>query len=115
MAGTIEAADLVEAVRGFLAEIEGDLKGRRAFHAKVASNALAIVVRELRERPLEAEAAAFGTLGSDPVEACRRIRAGEWTSATPGLLDALESGIIARLAVDNPRFSTLPRLREKRA
>jgi hypothetical protein len=35
------------------------------------------------------------------------------TTATPGLLDALERGIIARLAVDNPKFSTLDRLKEK--
>jgi hypothetical protein len=113
MAGSIAAADLVDAVRGFLAEVEGELSGRRAFHAKVAANALAIVARELRQQPGNIEAAAFARLGVDAAEACRRIRAGEWGLATPGLVDVLEAGITARLATDNPKFSTLARLREK--
>ncbi|BBE35758.1 DUF6285 domain-containing protein [Sphingosinicella microcystinivorans] len=117
MRSRIEAADLVEAAAAFLKEAESELSGRTAFHAKVAANALAIVVRELREHPSEAEAAALGALLPDVAaearvaEACARIRAGEWTAETPGLLDALEAGVRARLAVDNPRFSTLQRLR----
>jgi Domain of unknown function (DUF6285) len=113
MAGAIDAADLVDAVQAFLREIESELGGRRGFHAKVAANALAVVARELRERPGEVEAAALATLGSDVADACSRIRSGEWSAATPGLLDTLEAGIIARLAVDNPKFSTLARLGDK--
>ena len=35
------ATQLIEAVQLFLKEAEGELKGRLAFHAKVAGNALA--------------------------------------------------------------------------
>lgn len=117
MRSRIEAPDLVEAAAAFLKEAEAELAGRMAFHAKVAANALAIAVRELRERPGEVEAAALSALLPDvPAEervtaACARIRSGAWTAQTPGLLDALEVGVAARLAVDNPRFSTLQRLR----
>ncbi|MBB4632982.1 DUF6285 domain-containing protein [Sphingosinicella soli] len=116
MRSRIEATDLIEAAAAFLKEAEGELSGRMAFHAKVAANALAIAARELRARPAEAEAAALGSLlpdvpaGARVAEACARIRAGDWTTRTPGLLDALETGVAARLTVDNPRFSTLERL-----
>ncbi len=117
MRSSIEAADLIEATAAFLKEAEGALSGRMAFHAKVAANALAIAVRELREKPAEVEADALGALlpgvptGERVAEACARIRTGAWTAETPGLLDALEAGVVARLSVDNPRFSTLKRLR----
>lgn len=106
----IEAADLVDAVEAFLRQLEAELDGRRAFHAKVAANALAIAARELRQQPAAVEAAALAELASNPADACARIRAGTWTTETPGLLNALEAGIAARLAVDNPKFSTLGRL-----
>jgi hypothetical protein len=116
MRSRIEAADLVEAAAAFLKEAEAELSGRTAFHAKVAANALAIAVRELRERPGEVEAEALAALLPDipaaerVAAACARIRSGAWTAETPGLLDALEAGVTARLSVDNPRFSTLGRL-----
>ncbi|WP_300535826.1 DUF6285 domain-containing protein [Sphingosinicella sp.] len=116
MRSRIEAADLVEAAAAFLKEVESELSGRMAFHAKVAANALAIAFRELRERPGEVEAQALGALLPDvPLNervaaACTRIRSGAWTVETPGLLDALEAGVAARLAVDNPRFPTLQHL-----
>jgi len=117
MRSRIEAADLVEAAAAFLKEAEGELPGRMAFHAKVAANALAIAVRELREQPDDVEAEALGALlpdvppGKRVAATCARIRSGAWTVETPGLLDALEAGVTARLAVDNPRFPTLQRLR----
>ncbi|MFD0847718.1 DUF6285 domain-containing protein [Sphingosinicella xenopeptidilytica] len=117
MRSRIEAVDLVEAAAAFLKEAEAELSGHMAFHAKVAANALAIAVRELRERPGAVEAEALGALLPDAAlderlaAACARIRSGAWTTETPGLLDALEVGVTARLAVDNPRFSTLQRLR----
>ena len=117
MRSHVEAVDLIEAAAAFLKEAEGELSGRMSFHAKVAANALAIAVRELRECPGEAEAAALGALLPDVApeawvaEACARIRSGEWTMETPGVLDALEVGVVARLGVDNPRFPTLERLR----
>lgn len=113
MRARIEAADLIDAAESFLRQVEGELEGRLSFHAKVAANALAIAAREARLQPAVAEAAAFAAIGASPAEACDRILSGEWTVDTPGLLDAIEAAIIARLAVDNPKFPTLRRLRER--
>ncbi|WP_310497056.1 DUF6285 domain-containing protein [Sandarakinorhabdus sp.] len=121
MAEQIEAAALIEAVAGFLAEVEGTLSGRRAFHAKVAQNALAIVARELAQQPRDAERAALaGFLGADSradagldalrAELCGRLRAGQLTAETPGLLEALQVAVMAKVAVDNPRYATFKRL-----
>jgi hypothetical protein len=72
MAEQIEATTLIEAVQLFLAELEPELKGRRAFHAKVAGNALAIVARELAQQPQAREQALLA--GAHPnvrTAACR--------------------------------------------
>ncbi len=109
------ASVLIEAVAAFLSEIETELTGRAAFHAKVAGNVLAVVVRELDQQPERAEAAAFARLlgpGATAADVCERLRDGRLTVATPGLLDALLAATTARLAVDNPRYSTLRRLRD---
>lgn len=117
MRSHIEAADLIEAATAFLRETEAELSGRTAFHARVAANALAIAARELQDRPAEVEAAALAALLPDVAPearvaaVCARIRSGAWSAETPSLLDALEAGITARLAVDNPKFPTLERLR----
>ncbi|WP_426164463.1 DUF6285 domain-containing protein [Sandarakinorhabdus sp. DWP1-3-1] len=117
MAEQIEAQALVEAVAAFLGTIEGRLSGREAFHAKVAANALGIVARELAQQPRAAEVAALSAfLGHDAgvdalrAEICGRLRAGQLTPETPGLLDALLAATLAKVAVDNPRYSTFRRL-----
>ncbi len=119
MAGHPDAADLVDAVRGFLVAVESRLSGREAFHAKVAGNVLAIVERELRQQPERVERAALARLlGHDGEPAalraglCAALRDGRLDAETPGLLDALTEATLARLAVDNPNFSTFRRLKE---
>lgn len=119
MSGHPPAAALILAVEAFLRELEGELTGRRAFHAKVAANALAIVARELEQLPAGAEAAALMRIvGHDaPVlelrsVICAGLRNGSLDYATPGLILALEQAALARLAVDNPRYSTFVRLTE---
>ena len=117
MAEQVDAATLVTAAADFLRSIEGDLTGQKAFHAKVAANALAIVARELAERPDLVEAAALGEfLGHNaPVaalrnEICGRLRMGQLTPETPVLLEPLTAATLAKVAVDNPRYSTLARM-----
>lgn len=117
MAEQIEAATLIEAVAGFLAELEPELKGRRAFHAKVAQNALAIVARELAQAPQAREQALLaGVLGHDApldmlrADICKGLRAGTLGQGTPGLIDALLQVALAKCAVDNPRYATFRRL-----
>jgi len=117
MAEQVEAATLVEAVADFLRSIEGDLAGQKAFHAKVAANALAIVARELAQVPTRAEETALGEFLGHVApaarlrsEICGRLRAGQLTPETPGLLEALTAATLARVAVDSPRYSTLARM-----
>lgn len=119
MSGHPSAADLVESVRDFLAEVESSLSGRQAFHAKVAGNVLALVERELRQQPDVVEAEALSRLlGHEAPLAdlragvCAAMREGRLDAGTPGLLDALMQATLARVAVDNPKFSTFRRLTE---
>jgi hypothetical protein len=115
MAGHPSARDLVGAVREFIAGL--GLEGRDAFHAKVAANALAIVERELEQGPDAAEVAALASIsrgeGGEVTDLrsaiCAALRDGTFTPATPGLLDALITANLPRLAVDNPRYSTFLR------
>ena len=122
MSGHPCAAELIESVRGFLAEVESSLSGRQAFHAKVAGNVLALVERELRQQPDAVEARALSRLlGREAplaelrADACAAFRDGRLDAATPGLVDALMQATLARVAADNPKFSTFRRLVEARS
>jgi hypothetical protein len=117
MAEQIEASALIEAVALFIGELEPELTGRRAFHAKVAKNVLAIVERELAQRPQLHEAAVLATVVGEAgdldalrARLCAQLRAGEKRAQTPGLVDALLDVALAKCAVDNPRYSTFRRL-----
>ncbi len=117
MAEQIEATTLIEAVRMFLAELEPELSGRRAFHAKVAGNALAIVARELAQAPQAREQALLagvlghgGDLDGLRAELCAALRDGRMGEGTPGLVDGLLAVALAKCAVDNPRYATFKRL-----
>ncbi len=112
-------AELIAAVRRFIDETAApNLQGHAAFHAKVASNALAIVERELAVRS-DAEAGERDRLAvlleADPDtpldvlnrDLCARIRAGEMGANTPGLLAHLKTTTIQQLEVDQPRYSGL--------
>lgn len=109
--------ELVEAVREFLENrAMPELKGHTAFHARVAANALAIVVRELeqgatvtREEKMRLTVLLGhdGTLEDLNRELCRRIRNGEFTSSTPGLPQHLERTTRDKLAIDQPGYSSV--------
>ena len=85
--------ELAKAVAGWIDEIRPGLDPRNAFLARVAVNVLGVIQRELTQGPA-AEARALdgmaGVLGHDGdfaalnAELCERIRAGEFTVATPG-------------------------------
>jgi hypothetical protein len=105
--------ELVESVRLWIDEIRPTLDPRNAFLARVAANALATVHREITEGPA-AEAAAVagmaGILGHDGdhaelnAELCARIRSGELTVETPGLLTALHVAARDQIAIDQPSY-----------
>jgi hypothetical protein len=112
-------AELVEAVKRFIDDTASpQLKGHAAFHARVASNVLSTILRELEQRP-DAEtiekAGLLALLGSDPEtsledlnhELCTRIRTGAMDLSTDGLLEHLKTTTIAQLSIDQPRYSGL--------
>ena len=109
--------ELVDAVRSFIeTRAMPELKGHTAFHARVAANALAIVVRQLdsgessgaeeRER-LKTLLGRDGTLEDLNRELCRRIRNGDFTLSTAGLAEHLEKSTRDKVAIDQPNYSGL--------
>ena len=105
--------ELVESVALWLEQIRPTLDPRNAFLARVAGNALATVRREITEGPAaeaRAVAAMAGVLGHDGdyetlnAELCDRIRAGELTVQTNGLLAALRVMAMDQLAIDQPSY-----------
>lgn len=107
------ADELLGSVQLFLREAEAALSGRMAFHAKVAANTLAIVRRELEQQPDRAEAEALAVYGGASA-LCAGLGDGSLLPSDPAVLAAIRAGVLARLAVDNPRYPTLQRLSERR-
>lgn len=105
--------ELAEAVGAWIDQIRPSLDPRNAFLARVAANAMATIGRELTQGAA-AEAAAVdamtGVLGHTGnydalnVELCSRIRSGELTVATPGLLPALRVMATDQIAIDQPSY-----------
>lgn len=105
--------ELAESVRLWIEEIRPTLDPRNAFLARVAANAMATICRELTQGPAaEANAVAgmrevlghdgdFAALNS---ELCERIRSGELTVETPGLLRVLAAMARDQIAIDQPNY-----------
>lgn len=105
--------ELAESVRLWIEEIRPTLDPRNAFLARVAANAMATIHRELTQGPAAEAAAAAGmaeVLGHDGdfaalnSELCERIRSGELTVESPGLLAALQVMARNQLAIDQPSY-----------
>jgi hypothetical protein len=107
--------ELVDAVREFLeTRAMPELKGHTAFHARVATNALAIVSRQLEQGEASAQEELTrlrallgidGTLDGLNRELCKRIRSGKFTMETPGLVAHLEKTTRDKIAIDQPGYS----------
>ena len=105
--------ELAESVRLWIDEIRPSLDPRNAFLARVAANALATIGRELTQGPaaetaaVAGMAAVLGHTGSYAMlntELCTRIRAGELTVETPGLLATLKEMARDQIAIDQPSY-----------
>lgn len=112
-------SELVQAVKNFIDDTAApNLKGHAAFHARVASNALATVLRDLDARPhQEAEeeerlralldAPADSNLETLNRMLSEKIKSGEFNLLTPGLFAHLKATTIAQVEIDQPRYSGL--------
>ena len=102
------AAELVEAVREFLeGEVFPSLEGRRAFHTRVAVNALGMVARELelgedQRATHRRDLAALGV--GDEAELAAAIRSGRLDDRLADVVAVLRTTVRAKLAVANPRY-----------
>ena len=112
-------SELVQAVKNFIDETAApNLKGHAAFHARVASNALATVLRDLDSRPQHEadEEERLRSLLDAPEDAdleslnrmlSEKIQSGEFDLLTPGLFAHLKATTIAQVEIDQPRYSGL--------
>ena len=111
--------EMITAVKAFIDETAmPSLTGHAAFHARVASNVLATVLRELDIRP-SAEAAerqrlaalldADATVSARDLneQLCTLLQRGDMDLTTPGLLEHLKTTTIDQLSVDQPGYSGL--------
>ncbi|WP_374470106.1 DUF6285 domain-containing protein [Phenylobacterium sp.] len=105
--------ELVQAVAHWIDQIRPSLDPRNAFLARVAVNVLSVVERELSRGPaaearaVEAMAGVLGRSGEFEAlnrELCERIRSGELTEVTPGLVAALKTIALDQLAIDQPKY-----------
>ena len=101
------AAELVEAVREWIErDVSGGLATNR-FHARVATNVLAIVQRELELGPSQAQAHAdrLARLGvTDDHDLARAIRDGEMDDRADEVRELVWASVRDKLAVANPRY-----------
>ncbi|GAA4901355.1 aminoglycoside phosphotransferase (APT) family kinase protein [Actinomycetospora succinea] len=97
--------ELLEAVRGFLADelVVGDDRSR--YLARVARNALGIVARELASDPSEHRAALAAAGCADDAELGGGLRSGALDPADGPVAAAVRSAVLTRLAVANPRYA----------
>lgn len=111
-------AELVQAVKLFVDKTAApNLSGHAAFHARVASNVLATILRDLEARPaaessertrlqalLRSDERDLDTLNR---ELCTKIQVGDVSAESAGLLEHLKATTIAQVKVDQPRYSGL--------
>ena len=108
------AAELVEAVREFLADhVTPNVEGQLAFHTRVAINALAIVERTMAEGgPMDAAElerlrdllGQDSDLGEMNAALSRAIRSGEMDDKRGTVLDHLRKTAEDKIALANPKY-----------
>jgi hypothetical protein len=107
------ADQLAKAVADWIEQVRPGLDPRNAFLAKVAMNALATVERELALGPAFEAAATRrlatvlkrkGSYAELNAELCTRLRAGDLTVDSPGLVAALKASALEQLAIDQPTY-----------
>ena len=102
------AAELLEAVREWIdTDVIPSTDGRLRFHARVASNVLAMVEREIELGPVQASAhetrlAALGV--ADDAELAAAIRDRRFGDRADELRSLLADMVADKLAVANPRY-----------
>lgn len=107
--------ELITGVRDYLrTDVMTGTQGRVSFLARVASNALDIVLRDAemgpaaRNRELNGLADILGKKGSLDVlrwDLVRALRSGDMPLDEPGLADHLRETVVQQVAIDQPKYS----------
>lgn len=116
--------DLLDAVTGFLKDdVLPGAEPAVAFRARVAINVLGMVTRHLQQNPvpgdprereaLQALTGKKGTMAGLTTELCRRIADHSIDPGNPLLRDYLWHTTLAKVAVDQPRYSGYRRAQEQ--
>lgn len=101
--GEPSGAEILTAISEWLnSEIKPLVSGRGKFDLAVARNALGIVAREIKQRPVATDA----SLSAD-------LLAGKVDLSTPGLLARLRRMALDKLAADMPKYPALANARAK--
>ena len=114
---------IIQAVRTFLEkDMLTSASGRQAFDTKVAINALMTVERELdhgsqldsdERKRLVTLLGHEGSLEDMNEELAQAISDGSIGVGDSELVDHLYKSVMGKLSIDNPRYSTYKRLKEK--
>ena len=119
MQTTPSMTELVAAVKHFIDETAApNLEGHANFHARIASNVLSIVLREIDQganaksdeiKRLQALLPDMPAQTGEHLNAalCKEIASGKLTPETAGLLTHLKTTAIAQLKIDQPHYSGL--------
>ena len=108
-----KAEEIAQAVAGWIEQLRPSLPPRDAFRSRVAGNARATIIRELQQGPAVEKAATARmaqVLGHDGdyadllAELCQKLRHGELTETTPGVMAALRANTLEQLAIDQPNY-----------
>lgn len=106
------AAELLEAVRGYLeSDVVPATDGRVRFHARVATNAVSIVLRELAtaEAMARAHAARLARLDmATDAQLAEAIGRGDLDDRLDEVTDLVRATVADKLAVANPGYTSAP-------
>jgi hypothetical protein len=103
--GRPTAAELVAAVADFLDDdVRSATDGEVSFHARVASNVLRIVERELLDQSAGEVTASLGELGFAEEKELAAARGGELDDRAGDLLPCLRTLVRHRLTIDHPGY-----------
>ena len=102
-------------------EVVPQLSGNLAFQVRVAANAADLAQREFAQSHaanaaelvrLGALLGTMGTLDEQNAELCTRIRERRIDLSTPNLVEHLRQTMLAKLSVDQPKYSAYARARD---
>ncbi len=108
--GEVQSKELISAVRDWIiSDVSSNKTGGALFQARVAANALGIVLRRMNANNADRSQ---DTSHAEPhnlsvIELCRRLASGELDLASEGVLKNLRLQLLKKLSVDQPKYPGL--------